>query len=136
MSGVIYPVDRTGFDVLLGTLTFHATDWSLHAERRYAEQNTIGGGVYVSNSGLHARRLELNGSFCFNDNPAEILLALDEAIIQNKRFVFSLRGVRYIAAILTEYTLTERAAESVLPCRLVLVISSTLNAAAETEVTP
>lgn len=136
MHNEIYPVGRNGFDVELDTLIFHATSWRITAVRRYAEQNTLGGSVYITNSGLRARRLELEGSFCFNDDPAAVLLLLDNAIATNKRFAFSLRGVRYIAAILTEYSLSEQAADSVLPCRLVLVISNLLTAAPVEEAAP
>ena len=135
MSHTLLPVNRSGFAVPLGNLTFHATSWRMEAVRTYAEQNTIGGAVYVTNSGMHARRLILNGFFCFDDQPADILLALDSAMSQNTRFVFSLRGVRLLAAILTEYSIEEQAKEGVLPCRLVLITGNGLSAAPTTDTT-
>ena len=84
MSQSITPIDRIGFDVLLGDMTFHVSHWKIQTVRHYAEQNALSGTVFVTNSGRRAHRLTLEGSLPFHNDPGEVILALDAAMNENQ----------------------------------------------------
>lgn len=131
MSAVLYPVAPRCFRVVLGDLYFYATSWKLEAVRQYAEQASVSGTTYVTNTNLRAKRLVLEGKFHFQENPAEVVLQLDTAIRANERFVFSLRGMQFVASSIVEYAIQESAQDGVLPCKLVLICTNALTAETE-----
>lgn len=131
MSSALTLVPPRCFPVKLGTLTFYARSWKLTAVRGLTEQASISGSTYVTNTNLRAKRLELEGHFCFTDTPSEVLVPLDTAIRTQTRFSFALHGVQYVATTLLQFSLEEAAEEGILPCRLALITTNAL--AAETE---
>ena len=134
MSAYFWKVPTRRFPVALGDLTFYACEWKLSGVRQHMEQGGVNGSHFITNASSRAKRLILEGRFCFLDEPSEVLIPLDTALAENTRFSFSLRGVRYVAASLVGYTISEAAEEGVLPCRLTLVVSNVLTPApTETE---
>ena len=94
---------------------------------------------YVTSSANRSKRITLEGHFCFTDNPASIIQTLDRSIRDNTRYIFELRGMRFAAACLLEYTVSETAETGILPCQLVLYTANGIyvpdTAAAASEVT-
>ena len=116
MSGTFQVVSPREFPIRLGNLTFYAAGWKLSGTRQYAQQ----GGV--------------QGAFCFADSPAEVVLALDSAIRERTLFAFDLRDLRFFGTSLAAYTISETAAQGVLPCQLTLIAPNALSrVTAETE---
>lgn len=128
MSQTVQLVPERSFPVTLGALTFYAASWKLTGQRQYAEQGGVTGSICVVNSSMKARRLVLDGWLCFDENPAEAAIALDAAMADNQRFVFTFREMRFIAATLVEYTLEEAAKDGRIPCQLVLITTSSITA--------
>ena len=122
------------FPVRLGDLTFYAAGWKLSGTRQYAQQGGVQGAGYVTNTSCRARQLVLDGKFCFADSPAEVVLALDTAIRERTLFAFDLRDLRFFGTSLAAYTISETAAQGVLPCQLTLIAPNALSrVTAETE---
>lgn len=85
----------------------------------------------MTNTSCRARQLVLDGKFCFADSPAEVVLALDSAIRERTLFAFDLR---FFGTSLAAYTISETAAQGVLPCQLTLIAPNALSrVTAETE---
>lgn len=133
MSGLIHTVTPRAFPVTLGTLNFYATSWKIHAARNYTEQGGTTGICFLTNSCLRAKRLVLDGYFPFHESPSSVILPLESAISQQTRFAFTLRGMRFLVVMLTEYTIQETAKEGVMPCQLTLVTTSSITEDSETE---
>ena len=134
MSGLFRTVVPRNFPVKLGDMTFYAHGWKLSCIRQYAEQGGVYGSNFVTNTSVRARRLTLKGRFFYLEQPAEVVLALDDAIRTRTLFSFVLREMQFTGASLAEYTSSEEAAEGVLPCELTLIVPGELGAAAaETE---
>lgn len=126
MSKQIHVISARTFAVTLGDLTFYASGWKLTAERNFAEQGGATGGSFITNSCRRAKRLTLDGYLPFHTSPAEVVLALESAVAQQSRFVFSLRGMRFLTAMITSYTVQETAVSGVLPCQLTLITTSSI----------
>lgn len=127
----LYLVEMRSFPVQLGELVFYAGSWKLTGVRQYAEQGGVLGTGYVTNSSARARRLVLDGWIRFTENPGDVILQLDSAIAANRRFVFDLRGVRFVAVNLVEYAVQEAAKDGLLHCTLTLITPNTLTAPPE-----
>ncbi|WP_455249656.1 hypothetical protein [Ruminococcus sp.] len=124
MSTTYATVKQRAFPVRLDTLTLYASSWRLHGERVLTEQNGLINVSYVTSSANRSKRITLEGHFCFTDNPASIIQTLDRSIRDNTRYIFELRGMRFAAACLLEYTVSETAETGILPCQLVLYTSN------------
>lgn len=134
MNGTFQVVSPREFPVRLGNLTFYAAGWKLSGTRQYAQQGGVQGAAYVTNTSCRARQLVLDGKFCFADSPAEVVLALDSAIRERTLFAFDLRDLRFFGTSLAAYTISETAAQGVLPCQLTLIAPNALSrVTAETE---
>lgn len=126
MSGMFRTVPPRAFPITLGDLTFYATAWKLTGTRLYVEQGSVTGSYFVTNSSRRAKRLVLDGKFFFLEAPSEILLPLDTAVINRQLFAFEMRNIRFSDTRIEEYTISEEAAEGVLPCRITLIVPGTL----------
>lgn len=126
MSGLIHPVVPRAFPVTLGTLTFYATGWKLQAARNYTEQGGATGSCFLTNSCRRAKQLVLDGYFSFQSSPAPIIVLLENAMLQQTRFAFSMRNMRFTVTMLTKYTIQESATEGILPCQLTLVTTNNI----------
>ncbi|WP_462368108.1 hypothetical protein [Ruminococcus callidus] len=134
MNETFQVVSPREFPVRLGDLTFYAAGWKLSGTRQYAQQGGVQGAGYVTNTSCRARQLVLDGKFCFADSPAEVVLALDTAIRERTLFAFDLRDLRFFGTSLAAYTISETAAQGVLPCQLTLIAPNALSrVTAETE---
>lgn len=121
------------FPVTLGDITVYATSWSVTGSRKTTEQTGATGCCMVTNQGVRARTLILQGYLPFTETPSAFVAALDDAVETGTRFGFTLRNVAYAGAILTSYTVEETATAGALPCTLTFLVPNALTVESEAD---